>query len=205
MGILTYRIYFIRGLFSIYELIIISLIFCAYIIVQFCMVVVLFDQSLWDSELCNGGRVGRAFLCTSVLQQRFGNGRKKTLFPSKWSLYPNAFSELNKLIQVVKWHRACVWSWQCEVLTTASIFITCIYQCICIKCMYIQPFQTPVALAVIVTFSSSYHMLKIYYLKGNVLVIKVNSWRTYCFVCCMCVSLCMYPCICEYVVHLICD
>lgn len=67
MGILTYRIYFIRGLFSIYELIIISLIFCAYIIVQFCMVVVLFDQSLWDSELCNGGRVGRAFLCTSVL------------------------------------------------------------------------------------------------------------------------------------------
>lgn len=67
MGMLTNRIYFIRSLFSIYEIIIISLTFCAYIIVEFCVVVIFFDQSLWDSELCNEGRVGRAFLSTSVL------------------------------------------------------------------------------------------------------------------------------------------
>lgn len=58
MGMFTNRIYFMRGLFSIYELIIISLI---------CVVVTFFDQSLWDSELCDEGRVGRAFLNTSVL------------------------------------------------------------------------------------------------------------------------------------------
>lgn len=67
MDMFTNRIYFIRGLFSIYELIIISLTFCAYLIVQFCVVVTFFDQSLWDSELCDEGRVGRAFLNTSVL------------------------------------------------------------------------------------------------------------------------------------------
>lgn len=61
MGVFTDRIYFIRALFSVCELIIISLIFYAYIIVKFCVVVIFFDQSHWDSELCHGGRVGRPF------------------------------------------------------------------------------------------------------------------------------------------------
>lgn len=51
----------------------------------------------------------------------------------KWNLFPSFESVpmpllMNKLIWVVKWHRMCIWSWQCEVLTTASMFRACIYQ-----------------------------------------------------------------------------